>query len=155
MFTLSQLLLDSKRTLVMRWERTPLSMIVKLRFPTGRKVKKTSGKNRHIALAIAALMTPGTLMMFVMAMWRLGADVGVATEFPITEGVWQHWQMWIAAAAFSHLISVLLDRYGRDGEMGVGKSIAHGLTVLAARQPVVKPQSVEAPSPAQQQPQGD
>lgn len=156
MFTLSQLLLDSKRMAVLRWERTPLPMIVKLRFPTGRKVKKTSGKNRHVALAIAALMTPATLMMFVMAMWRLGADVGVATEFPITEGVWQHWQMWIAAAAVSHLVSVLLNRYGRDGEMGVGKSIAHGLTVLAARQPVVRSQNLEPPSvQQQQQPQGD
>jgi hypothetical protein len=128
-------------------------MIVKLRFPTGRKVKKTSGKNRHVALAIAALMTPGTLMMFVMAMWRIGADVGVATEFPISEGVWQHWQMWIAAAALSHLVSVLLNRYGRDGEMGVGKSIAHGLSVLAARQPAGRQRTRE--SVAQQQPQGD
>lgn len=146
MFTLSQLLLDSKRTLARRWERTPLTMIVKLRFPTGRKVKKTSGKNRHIALAIAALMTPATLMMFVMAMWRIGADVGVATEFPITEGVWRHWQMWIAAAALSHLVSVLLNRYGRDGEMGVGKSVAHGLSVLAARQPLERqPQRSEPP----------
>ena len=120
-------------------------MIVKLRFPSGRKVKKLSGKNRHVALAIAALMTPGTLMMFVMAMWRIGADVGIATEFPITDGVWQHWQMWIAATALSHLVSVLLNRYGRDGEMGVGKSLANGLSVLAARQPAVKQQSVEPP----------
>jgi hypothetical protein len=114
-------------------------MIVKLRFPSGRKVKKTSGKNRHVAAAIAALMTPVTLMMFVMGMWRLGADVGVATEFPIPEGVWSHWQTWIAAAALSHLGSVLLNRYGRDGDMGLGRSIATGLSVLAARQPAIKP----------------
>jgi hypothetical protein len=128
-------------------------MIVKLRFPSGRKVRKTSCKNRHVALATAALMTPATLMMFVMAMWRIGADVGIATEFPITEGVWQHWQMWIAAAGISHMVSVLLNRYGRDGEMGVGKSVAHGLSVLAARQPVDRPQRSE--QPASQQSQGD
>lgn len=147
MFTLSQLLLDSKRMSAVRSKSTPLAMIVKLRFPSGRTVKKTtSGKNRHVAHAVAALMTPATLMMFVMAMWRIGADVGVATEFPIVEGVWQHWQMWIAAAAMSHLVSVLLNRYGRDGDMGLGKSLANGLSVLAARQPgPVKSETAEPP----------
>lgn len=146
MFTLSQLLLDSKCRLAVSSMRTPLAMIVKLRFPSGPKVKKMSGKNRHIALAVAALMTPGTLMMFVMAMWRVGADVGIATEFPIAEGVWSHWQTWIAATALSHLASVLLNRYGKDGDMGLGKSISNGLSVLAARrQPTVRPLPEQPP----------
>ena len=141
MSNLPQLLLDSK----CGWSASTGAMIVKLRFPTGRLVKKTSGKNRHIALAIAALMTPGTLMMFVMGMWRIGADLSIATEFPITEGVWQHWQMWIAAAALSHLASVLLNRYGKSGELGLGKSIVNAFWVLAARQPAVKQQPERPP----------
>ncbi len=110
-------------------------MIVKLRFPSGRRVKKTSGKNRHVALAIAALMTPLTLMMFVMGLWRLGSDAGGATEFPVTDGLWSHWQMWIGASAMSHFASVLLNRYGKNGYLGLGTSILKGLAILAARQP--------------------
>lgn len=74
-------------------------------------------------------------MMFVMAMWAVGADVGVATEFPILSGIWAHWQMWIAATAASHVVSVLLNAYGNTGELGLGKWLANALTVLAARQP--------------------
>ena len=144
MFNLPQLLLDSKFGPVPSLNQ----MIVKLRFPSGRRVKKTSGKNRHIALAIAALMTPGTLMLFVMAMWRIGADVGVATEFPVTEGIWSHWQIWIAATLLSHSVSVVLNRYGTSGETGVGKSILSGLSVLAARQP-------SAPESKPREQQGD
>jgi hypothetical protein len=99
-------------------------MIVRLRFPVGRRVKLASGKNRHIALAIAALMTPATLMMFVMAGWRIGSDLQLATEFPISEGVWSHWQMWGAVAFGSHVASVLLNRYGKNGKMAIGSTLA-------------------------------
>ena len=131
MFNLPQLLVDSKRGSTFDHQ----AMIVKLRFAPGRRVKKTAGKNRHVALAVAALMTPATLMMFVMAMWCVGADVGTATEFPIARGLWSHWQTWIGATAVSHVLSVLLNGYGHTGELGLGKWIANALTVLAARQP--------------------
>ncbi len=108
-------------------------MIVKLRFATGRRVKIASGKNRHVALAVAALMTPATLMMFVMAMWRIASDIQLATEFPINEGVWSHWQVWIASAFLSHLTSVILNRYGKTGETGLARSIAGGLGQLFGR----------------------
>ncbi|MBS1834169.1 MAG: hypothetical protein JST65_15740 [Acidobacteria bacterium] len=112
-------------------------MRIKLRFPPGATVKQTPGKNRHVALAVAALMTPATLVMFVMAMWRLGSDLQMMTEFPITEGVWSHWQMWLAAASMSQLATVLLNRYGKTGQMGIVKSIANGFQFLFGR-PQVK-----------------
>lgn len=102
----------------------------------GRRVRRAPGKNRHVALAVSALMTPVTLIMLVMALWRIGADINMASEFPIAEGAWSHWQMWMAAAAISHLATVLLNRYGRTGEMGIGKSIANGFTLLFGRGPV-------------------
>ena len=116
-------------------------MKVKLRFPPGATVKRAPGKNRHVALAVAALMTPATLVMAVMSVWRIGADLQVMTEFPIVDGVWSHWQMWLAAAAASHLASVLLNRYGKTGQMGVARSIANGFTFLFGRPQVKAPPS--------------
>ncbi len=108
-------------------------MIVRLRFASGRRVRIAPGKNRHVALAVAALMTPATLMMFVMAAWRIGSDIQLATEFPINQGLWSHWHVWIAAALLSHLTSVLLNRYGKTGEMGLTRSIASGMSHLFGR----------------------
>jgi len=108
-------------------------MIVRLRFVTGPSVKKTAGKNRHVALAMGALLTPVTLMMFVMAIWRIAADINVATEFPIIDGLWSHWQVWVAATGLSHFITVLLNRYGRTGALGLQKSVANGLSVFATK----------------------
>jgi hypothetical protein len=117
-------------------------MKIKLRFPPGATVKQTSGKNRHVALAVAALMTPATLVMAVMAMWRLGSDLQMMTEFPITEGVWSHWQMWLAAASASQVATVLLNRYGKTGQMGIVKSVTNGFQFLFGR-----PQAKPRPSP--------
>lgn len=117
-------------------------MKIKLRFPPGATVKQASGKNRHVALAVAALMTPATLVMSVMALWRLGSDLQMMTEFPITEGVWSHWQMWLAAAAASQVATVLLNRYGKTGQMGIVKSITNGFQFLFGR-----PQPKSRPSP--------
>jgi hypothetical protein len=78
-------------------------------------------------------MTPATLMMFVMASWRIGADLQLATEFPIDSGLWSHWHIWIACALLSHLTSVILNRYGRTGETGIVRSVAHGMASLFGR----------------------
>jgi len=88
-------------------------------------------------------MTPATLVMFVMASWRIAADLQLATEFPIDSGIWSHWHIWIACAVISHLTSVILNRYGKTGETGILRSVAHGMASLFGRpdHKPVQPQS--------------
>jgi len=90
-------------------------MIVRLKLGKGRPVRQAQGKNRHLALACAALLVPAALMAYVMGVWRLASDLGVTGEFAVG-GLLSHWQIWIAAGAGLHLAASLLNRYGRGGE---------------------------------------
>ena len=69
-----------------------------------------------MALALAALLTPGALMATALALWRLGADLKWTGEFAIPDGLFSHWQVWFAMAVVLQLAAILLNRYGRgDG----------------------------------------
>ncbi len=90
-------------------------MKVRIRLSAGPNIKKTTGKNRNAALAIAALVTPATLLAFVLAFWRMSADLGFTSAFPITTGLLSHWQVWLAIALCAQFFTIALNRYGRDG----------------------------------------
>jgi hypothetical protein len=90
-------------------------MIVRIQLGTGRPIQRKLGKNRHIALGCAALLIPASLMAYVLGFWRLGADMGFVAE-PGINGVFSHWQVWIATAVAMNAASSVLNRYGRRGE---------------------------------------
>jgi hypothetical protein len=59
---------------------------------------------------------PAVLMAYVLGIWRLASDLGMAGEFAIS-GIFSHWQVWIALAAALHIASASLNRYGRGGSL--------------------------------------
>lgn len=87
-------------------------MIVRIRLSTGARVAQRQRKNKHIALAFASLLTPGSVVLCVLAFWRLTADFKVTSEFFITSGFFSHWQVWLAMSAIIQLFSIFLNRYG-------------------------------------------
>lgn len=87
-------------------------MRVRIRLQQGPRIQQKRRKNRHIALASAALLTPGALAAFVLSMWRLGADLGFARSFAIGDGIFSHWQVWLAISVAIQFFSVILNRYG-------------------------------------------
>jgi hypothetical protein len=89
-------------------------MIVRIRFGKGPTIQRERRKNRHVALAVAALLTPAAVMAFVLACWRLAADFQAANQFPIDNGLFSHWQIWLACAALLQLASFALNRYGKE-----------------------------------------
>lgn len=99
-------------------------MTVRIRLHTGPRIKKTSGKNRNAALAIASLVTPATLLAFVLAFWRMSADLGFTSAFPITDGLFSHWQVWLAIAVCTQFFTTALNRYGRDGRFRISRPLA-------------------------------
>ena len=99
-------------------------MIVRIKLNVGPQIKKTTGKNRNTALAIASLVTPATLLAFVLAFWRMAADMGVTSAFPITDGLFSHWQVWLAIALCAQLFTTVLNRYGRDGHFKISRPLA-------------------------------
>jgi hypothetical protein len=93
-------------------------MVVRIRFPQGRPRSRKSGKNRHVAFALGALLTPAALMAWVLGFWRLASDIGVAGEFGIT-GFLSHWQVWMILGAVLQTAGFVLNRYGRGGDLKV------------------------------------
>jgi hypothetical protein len=88
-------------------------MLIRIRFGAGPKVRQKQRKNQHLALALAALLTPGAVMAAVLALWRLAADLKATSQFPISDGLFSHWQVWLAAASTLQLRALALDRYGK------------------------------------------
>ena len=89
-------------------------MIVRIRFQSGPKVTQARRKNRHVALALAALLTPALLTVAALGFWRIASDLGVAGAFAIKQGLFSHWQVWFAAAVAIQFVIVVLNRYGND-----------------------------------------
>ncbi|HWZ29962.1 MAG TPA: hypothetical protein VNX18_01435 [Bryobacteraceae bacterium] len=91
-------------------------MILRVRLRRGRPFQRQPGKNRHVALAFAGLMTPLALMAYVLGFWRLASDLGIVGESGIT-GIFSHWQVWIPLGASLQLARVSLIRYGTGGRL--------------------------------------
>ena len=93
-------------------------MVVRLKLGTGTRFERRRGKNRVIASVAGALLVPVALMAYVMGIWRLAADIGVAREF-VVAGLFSHWQVWMVLGAAIHLVAYALTRYGRGGELAL------------------------------------
>ena len=89
-------------------------MVVRIRLGAGRKLRKKDHKNQHIALAFAALITPGAVMTLALAFWRLAADLRLTAQFPISVGIFSHWQVWLVAGLALQSCAILLNRYGKS-----------------------------------------
>jgi len=98
-------------------------MLVRIRLHGGPQVRRKKRKNRHVALASAALLTPAAVMALVLGMWRLGSDLGFARAFAIRSGILSHWQVWLAISVAVQFLAVLLNRYGSAEEGGTGFSL--------------------------------
>lgn len=91
-------------------------MMVRIKLQKGPPVQRKTGKNRQVASAIGTLLMPAVLLAYVLGIWRLASDLGMAGEFAIS-GIFSHWQVWIGMAALLHIGSVSLNRYGRGGSL--------------------------------------
>jgi len=88
-------------------------MVVRIRLSGGAKVRQKPRKNQHVALAMASLLTPAAVMACVLAFWRLAADLNATGQFPISNGLFSHWQVWLTLAASLQFCATLLNRYGK------------------------------------------
>jgi hypothetical protein len=103
-------------------------MIVKIRFPQGRRLQHRRGSNRAVSAAFGALLVPASLMAYSLGFWRLASDMGLAGQFDIT-GTFSHWQVWIGLGVVLHTAAIVLNRHGRGGEL----ELPHVLEALPGR----------------------
>jgi len=82
----------------------------------GPTVARRRGKNRRVASAVAALLTPFGVISFFLAFWRVAADLNWANSFAIPSGLFSHWQVWLGGAALLQTCAHILNRYGGGGD---------------------------------------
>jgi hypothetical protein len=78
------------------------------------RVKEAIEKQRRYVPVLGQLMTPVALVGYVLALWRLGADLNWLDEFFIHQGLFSRWQVWLAIAIATHLLANHLNRIGRQ-----------------------------------------
>ena len=88
-------------------------MVVKIRFGRGPVVSRRTGKNRHLALLAASMLTLGSISFTALGLWRLGTDLDWAGEFVVEQGLLSHWQVWIGAAVGVQYAAWRLTRYSK------------------------------------------
>jgi hypothetical protein len=94
-------------------------MIVRVKLNYVSSLRKAHNFNRQAALGVAALLTPASLMAFALGGWRLCADLNITGQFAIANGIFSHWQVWLALGAAMQVISTSLYRFAtRDDYEG-------------------------------------
>ena len=76
------------------------------------RVREAILKQRRYAPILGFLMTPFALTGYVLAFWRLGADMNWLGEFFITKGLLSRWQVLLALAISTQLLANQLNRFG-------------------------------------------
>ena len=90
-------------------------MVVRIRLRLGPALSKHFARHRALALAAGALLTPVAVIALVLGFWRLGSDLNWTGPFAISQGLFSHWQVWIALALLLQICASILNRYGRGG----------------------------------------
>ena len=88
-------------------------MVVRIRFGKAGKVVSKRHKNRRVAQAVAALLTPAALMAGALGLWRLAADLNLTSSFAISSGIFSHWQVWAGAAVGLQVCARILNHYAK------------------------------------------
>lgn len=91
-------------------------MLVRIRLLRSVNTPRGVPRPRQIALAVSALLSPAAVVALALACWRLGADLNLTGHFVISEGLFSHWQVWLALAAFLQAGASLSSRYGHGAK---------------------------------------
>lgn len=88
-------------------------MVLRIRLDYRTVAGRAAIGNRRILLAAASLLMPVSVVAYAMGLWRLGADLGWVSSFAIEEGIFSHWQSWMAAGAATQAWAAVLNRWAR------------------------------------------
>jgi hypothetical protein len=88
-------------------------MKLKIKFPAGSVLGPDQLWDVKVALAVAGLVTPVSVLVIVVSLWGVLADTGVAGQFLSDAGIWSHWQVWLASGLLLQALVICLERYSR------------------------------------------
>ncbi len=71
---------------------------------------RTAASSTEALRLVGALLPAFALTCGIVAVWRVGADLGVFDEFFVSDGSFSHWQIWLALALGAQFGSVSISR---------------------------------------------
>ena len=71
-------------------------------------VGQTVASSEAAMNVLPALLTPASVVALVLGLWRVSSDLGWTEEFLIRNGLFSHWQVWIALAISLQVAAVAL-----------------------------------------------
>ena len=79
-------------------------------------VRKLIVQPRRYAPVVGYLMTPVALVAYLLAFWRLGADLNWVSEFFISQGLLSRWQVWLVLAIATQFAAKELNRLAQQND---------------------------------------
>jgi len=68
---------------------------VRIRTAVNKAIEKSQGAAELLSVLV---LSPGAMIAFVFALWRMGQDFGWTTNFVVSDGLFSHWLAWGALA---------------------------------------------------------
>ncbi len=90
-------------------------MVVRLRLKLG------TVRTRHGLEAVQLMsrfrrwLAPASAVALGVALWRLAYDLDWTGRFAISDGLFSHWQVWMALAVLLQVLDAMLGRFGHGG----------------------------------------
>ena len=73
-------------------------------------IHRTVAISEEVSTFVAIVLSPAALISLVLGIWRIGADLGWTDEFLIPNGLFSHWQVWIALAIALEAVAATFSR---------------------------------------------
>ena len=70
----------------------------------------------EVGTFLAMLLSPAAVMSLVLGIWRIGADLGWTDQFLIPNGLFSHWQVWIALAIALQAVAATFSRSNQKAQ---------------------------------------
>lgn len=87
-------------------------MEVKLANQINPALKRVEQVSQESVPVVGNLLMPVAVTGYVLALWRVAADMDWTGEFFIARGILSHWQVWLVLAGLVHILASYLNRRG-------------------------------------------
>jgi hypothetical protein len=90
-------------------------MVVRVRIRWARIWRQSGARRGAFVSAISRGLNLASVVAFLLALWRLSSDLNWTRRFALSQGLFSHWQIWLALAVLLQVAATMLQRHSRGG----------------------------------------
>ena len=79
-------------------------------------IDRTAAVSQEVSTFVAMLLSPAALISLALGIWRIGADLGWTDQFLISNGLFSHWQVWVALAIALQAVAATFSRVSQKAQ---------------------------------------